>query len=294
MEWMCAECGRPHPKNSPPCKNCGAMQFEKTTVQIDSDEEEASTTGWTERVRPRKASTTGQGPSSIEWQCTECGRTQPKNSPPCSRCGNMHLEAVEVGETYDEEPTSGVSLLGVAKYAVAIVAVVLLVLALANAGLLTDSPAPTVENVPGDANRSSGLDLTVVESHVAERINEERASEGVGTLSLEPETSNIARYYNQLMVKRSEYPLDRSSDDVREEFRSCSNPANVYNQLGFESSDRRAIESYRSEAELSKAITIGWFTDADLRAIVLGDGSSLGVDVHVAPDGTVYATVSVC
>jgi len=39
-----------------------------------------------------------------EWRCTNCGRTTPRQNPPCSRCGNMSFERVEVHESdFDDE-----------------------------------------------------------------------------------------------------------------------------------------------------------------------------------------------
>lgn len=38
------------------------------------------------------------------WQCTNCGHEVPKNNPPCTRCGNMEFEQVEVREgDFDDE-----------------------------------------------------------------------------------------------------------------------------------------------------------------------------------------------
>lgn len=38
------------------------------------------------------------------WQCTNCGNEIPKNNPPCTRCGNMRFEQIEVHERdFDDE-----------------------------------------------------------------------------------------------------------------------------------------------------------------------------------------------
>lgn len=44
-----------------------------------------------------------------EWQCTNCGRSAPKNNPPCDRCGNMQFEQVEVRESDFEDEITGAS-----------------------------------------------------------------------------------------------------------------------------------------------------------------------------------------
>jgi uncharacterized protein YkwD len=278
MEWMCAECGKPHPKNSPPCNNCGAMQFEKTVVRQRSGE-------------------TDVNPTSVEWECTECGRSHPKNSPPCSRCGNMQLESVERNQPLDSgEISAGIGLSDVMKFAGALVVVGVLIFGMFNAGVLSQSQAPTVENVPGDANYSSGLDLSTVEYQIYDDINEERSSEGYETLPLEPKTADIAEYYNKKMVKKSEYPLEKSSKEVFDQFGSCSEPNLASNRLAYDSTtDKRAIDRYANEKELARALSSSWLSDSGTRPILLDDGvSSIGIDVHVAEDGSIYATVTFC
>lgn len=274
MEWMCAECGAPHPRNNPPCKNCGAMQFEKTVVR-QQPEDEVDT-------------------ASIEWECMECGRTHPKNNPPCSRCGNMQLESVEANQFDDDELSTGFGILDVAKLAGVLVVVGLLVFAGLNSGLLDQTRTPTVENVPGDANHSSDLELSTVEYQIYDAINEERSSEGMETVSLEPDVMDMAEYYNKLMVKRGEYPLSKSSEDVFEPF-SCS-PSLVYNQLNYESgTSGRAIDHYATEDELARELSDSWLTDSGTRPILLDEQPSrIGIDVHVAENGDIYATVTLC
>ena len=276
MEWMCAECGAPHPKNNPPCKNCGAMQFEKTVVQQQPEDEINST--------------------SVEWECTECGRTHPKNSPPCSRCGNMQLESVEANQFDEDELSGGLGAFDVAKFVGALAVVAVLLFAVTNAGILGHDSVPSVENVPGEANESSGLDLRTVEYQIYENINDARSTEGGETLSLEPDTSNIADYYNKLMVKRGEYPLETASRDVFDQFRSCNEPSLASNRLAYDyTTDERAVERYASEAELARTLSESWLEDSGTRPVLLdGRPSSVGIDVHVAENGDVYATVTFC
>lgn len=276
MEWMCAECSKPHAKNSPPCNNCGAMQFEKTVVRKRPDDDDAN-------------------PSNLRWECPECGRTHPKNSPPCSRCGNMQLEGVEVGESLDSgETEAGIGLLDVAKFVGAIAVVAVLLLGAVNAGILSQNQSPTVENVPGDANYSSGLDLQTVGFEIYEDINEKRVAEGREPISLEPATTEIAEYHNRLMVKRGEYPL-QSPNDVSGQFDSCSDWTLAFNRIQYENDQKRAIDAYRDEGELAEALSSSWFGETETRPTFLDERvSNVGVDVHVAEGGAVYATVAFC
>jgi len=279
MEWMCAECGAPHSNNNPPCKNCGAMQFKKTVVRQQPDDE--------------------INPASVEWQCPECGRTHPKNSPPCSRCGNMQLESVEANQFDEDETSGGLGLFDVAKLVGALAVVAVLVFAATNAGILgqtqtsiAEEPNPTVENVPGEANESSDLDLSTVEYRIYENINEVRSD----TLSLEPDTTRIAEYYNKLMVKRGKYPLDTSTTEIFNKFESCPNPNIVIYRLSYESgTERRAIDYYDNETHLAESLTDTWLQKSESRSRLLDeDSTNLGVDVHVAENGDTYATVTFC
>jgi hypothetical protein len=42
FEWVCQECGRRHPKHSPPCSRCGHMNLEKEPISYDVDDAEAA------------------------------------------------------------------------------------------------------------------------------------------------------------------------------------------------------------------------------------------------------------
>lgn len=274
MEWMCAECGALHQKNNPPCKECGAMQFEKTVVR-------------------RKPEDDNVDPANVEWECPECGRRHPKNNPPCSKCGNMQLDSVEVDHSTDEPVSAGFSTHDMLKAVGLITVVAVLIFGVLNTGVLNQS-SPTVNNVPGEANESSGLDLRTVEYNIYENINEERSIEGIGTLSVKSKPTEMAKYYNKLMVKRGQYPLNKSSKDVFKSF-SC-HPTLAYNRIGYESAtNERAIGYYSTEEELAREISRSWLSSSDTRPILLDEeSSSMGVDVHVAPNGDVYVTVVLC
>jgi uncharacterized protein YkwD len=255
------------------------MQFEKTTVQKQPEDE--------------------FDPDGIEWMCPECGRTHPKNSPPCSRCGNMQLESVKANQFDEDETSGGLGLFDVAKFVGALAVVAVLVFAATNAGILgqtqtsiAEEPNPTVENVPGEANESSDLDLSTVEYRIYENINEARSD----TLSLEPDTARIAEYYNKLMVKRGQYPLDTSTTKVFDKFGSCPNPNIAIYKLSYESeTEHRAIDYYDNETHLAETLTDSWLQHSEYRGRLLDeDSTDLGVDVHVAENGDTYATVTFC
>ncbi|WP_238479757.1 hypothetical protein [Natranaeroarchaeum sulfidigenes] len=74
MVYRCARCGKPHPRDDPPCTDCGHDSFE---------EYDDTTSGTVD---------TG---GNLVWQCQDCGREHVKHSPPCSRCGSQDLRKVE-------------------------------------------------------------------------------------------------------------------------------------------------------------------------------------------------------
>lgn len=45
-EWQCTECGTGHPRNTPPCRRCGNMQFERVAVESGDVSDYVPTTGW--------------------------------------------------------------------------------------------------------------------------------------------------------------------------------------------------------------------------------------------------------
>jgi rubrerythrin len=51
--WVCTECGREHPKNSPPCSRCGAATLEREQKCVDADE--LSSPGYLDVLTPRYA-----------------------------------------------------------------------------------------------------------------------------------------------------------------------------------------------------------------------------------------------
>ncbi|MUV57814.1 hypothetical protein [Halogeometricum sp. CBA1124] len=80
-----------------------------------------------------------------EWICTNCGRSAPKNNPPCDRCGNMQFEQVEVrASDFDDEVTAASTAdilrenAGVAVAAAAVLSVVVVAM-LASAGVFVVS-----------------------------------------------------------------------------------------------------------------------------------------------------------
>lgn len=50
--WICADCGRQHMRNNPPCSRCGSHDLEKTEQNYDDVQRELETPSWLEVAKP--------------------------------------------------------------------------------------------------------------------------------------------------------------------------------------------------------------------------------------------------
>lgn len=290
MKWRCTDCGKPHDENAPPCDNCGCWQFEKGVVRQVAADATQSGSGDT-------------GASTTEWRCPECGRRHTKNAPPCNRCGHMRLEPTAL--TADEIAMPRTGLRGWVdsggKYLAGIV-VVFALLAMAFAGVVDVpgiGPEPTVSDVPGHADRASGLNLSAVEREVHERTNRERRQEGLDPISYDAELAEIARYHNRGLVKwgySSPRTNERSIGGLYDQFGySCASPAGNANRIAkYGGVTERPVDEFANETELARVIVSEWLESEDIRGNLLGERDADGVDVHVDPDGNVFVTQTFC
>lgn len=134
MDWRCTNCGTTHPRNNPPCHECGGMEYDQMVVRLewecdscgeptDSPHEPCPNCGGEEfscisdtnsgpaplddevRVKPDAASEQDQQlHDNIVWECTDCGKQHMRNSPPCNRCGGTQLEKIPFEETITDPP----------------------------------------------------------------------------------------------------------------------------------------------------------------------------------------------
>ncbi|WP_302081353.1 hypothetical protein [Salinibaculum rarum] len=274
MDWRCEWCGKPHEENDPPCDNCGHGAFEKAVV------------------RRTDLADDGALESTTVWVCTECGRTHTKHSPPCSRCGNHKLVREE--QRVDDDELSVPSYLDLLTPRYVLGLVVVLVLAGVFLGGLTgvlDVPGfgnevPEVENVPGDPDTAGSMNLTNVETAYLDSVNDARANASDGRISRNDRLDEVAEYTNRRLVK-SEYGDGSlpSRDHIAELVGdSC--------QSGFtlESYTVRG-GNYTSGDALGSAFASKQFADSKISA---ASTTTVGMDVHTAPDGTVFLTQIVC
>ena len=271
MAYRCERCGDVYSEDDPPCDNCGHQWFEEVTADVDS---------------------TGD----LVWACTECGNLHVKNSPPCNRCGNHTFRKRDADFEVDDATAPGyLDLIGpgyVAAVAVGLAVLAILVLVILGVVPLPEALGgqPTVGNAPGNASTAGGLSLDRAESAFLAAANDRRTSAGQSELSRDDRLDAMATYYNQKRVKADyadgEPPELRGLPD-RFDYR-CSNALSA--AWVPDGGDLGTVGEFETAAALGEGLAAAF----DGTEVVTGNHSTVGVDVHAAPDGTVYAAVFVC
>ncbi len=278
MEWRCEWCEKPHEENDPPCDNCGHGSFEKAVRQVNHE----------------------TVPGGTVWICQDCGRSHQRNSPPCKRCGSADLELREGPPETDPLDEIGTRWLDVLepKYVAGYAAVALLlgVLLLSVAGIISlptlggpDGPPPVPE-APGSADSAGGLSLAAVEGAYVAELNERREAEGAGPLDRNATSDEAAAYYNKATVADAVGEGDGPNRDAFSRFAlPCDRPSVVSYRVAPERTGQ-PIGDFENETALATALVDSYVE----RGNAFSDGDTVGVDVHVAPDDTVFVTYVVC
>ncbi|MDS0282904.1 hypothetical protein [Haloarcula onubensis] len=278
MEWRCEWCEKPHEENDPPCDNCGHGTFEKAVQQVNHE----------------------VVPGGTVWVCQDCGRSHQRNSPPCKRCGGANLELREGPPETDPLDEIGTRWLDVLepKYVAgyAAVAVLLAVLLLSAVGVISlptfggPTGPPPVPDAPGSADSVGDLSLAGVEDAYVAELNERRTAEGAGALARNTTGDEAAAYYNKATV--AAVAGDGAGPD-REAFSrfalACEQPAVVSYRVAPERTGG-SVSEFENESALAAALVDSYVE----RGNAFRAGDTVGVDVHVAPDDTVFVTYVVC
>ena len=273
MKRRCTWCGREYDSEDPPstCGTCGRESFEN----VSEDDTSPFVSG------------------SLVWACTECGREHVKHSPPCSRCGNHDLERRE-SDGDDLGDVSSPGYLAVGKPYLAGIAIVVGLVALVVTGVV---PFPGVggppepPTAPGDSDRSSGLDLGVVETSLHERFESERGAVGSAGRTLGGDGTDAYIAYRTRHEVAVEFdPEYGGSMPSAGEFdlRCASQPTLGVAPMGVD------IDQFDDESAFAGAIAEELLADGDVREAVLGERNSEAITVHVAPDGTVFVGYMTC
>ena len=282
MEWRCEWCGKPHEENDPPCDNCGHGTYERAVTQVNHEVVEGEPV----------------------WVCQDCGREHVKNSPPCKRCGGSDFERRFGPPETDPVDEIGTGWLDVieAKYVVgylavaALLALILLttlgVVSLPGLGTATSGPPPAVPAAPGSATTASGLDLAATEDAYVSVLNDRRTAAGVASLGRNETADTAAAYYNKARVASQYDDGDAPSREALSRFPlACERPTVVSYVVAYDRTPQ-SVSDFPDERALATDLLDSYFErGAPFRAAETG---TVGVDVHVAPDGRVFVTYVVC
>ena len=264
MTWECGDCGET--TDEPPCDACGSESG-----------------NWDRFV----------------WVCTGCGKQQSRHNPPCSRCGTMQFEKRPPDYlALDNDELAGPSYLELAKPALPILGILALVGVLVFGGVVSvPSPlmnamsgqGPHVSTVPGQADTANGMDLESAESKVHERVNDRREADGLEPLSIRSGLDDLATFENRNRVvdNYDGGTVHGSSEDIsigcqRRVTLLISSSSNT----GTLTPD---IDDFESEDELARALVEKVARESGAWMAVEEARYGYGVDVHVAPDGTIWA-----
>jgi hypothetical protein len=280
MEWRCEWCEKPHEENDPPCDNCGHGTFEKAVTQVNDE----------------------VVPGGAVWVCQECGRTHQRHSPPCKRCGGVDFERREgppETDPLDEIGTRWVDVIE-AKYVAgyAVVAVLLAVLLLNVFGVVTlpgagaAGPPAVPEDVPGEAETVGTLSLSATEDAFVAELNERRESEGAAALGRNATADEAAAFYNKALVASLYGDGERPDADAVGRFPlGCDRPSLVSYRVAPERTGQ-PVGEFESEDALATALVDSYVERGE--PFRNGELGTVGVDIHVAPDDTVFVTYVVC
>ena len=262
MGWQCDDCGTV--STSPPCDECGSESGEYT---------------------------------GFVWVCSDCGRQSAKNNPPCPRCGGMDLEQrrPDYSDIDDEISVPGYAQL--AKPLVPLFLVVAIVVALFATGVVplpedldVALNGPRVVDTPGSADEAGGLNLSDVESGILDRVDGYRAERGEDALARDDTLADMATFATQRQVA-GEYDGGSVRGGLRDFSPDCQ-PAILL--LGSTDGGGATIDDFENESAAARALFDALVAEADSSAAIEDATDAHGVDVHVAPDGRIYAAYAVC
>lgn len=286
MKWRCTWCGEPHAEDDPPCDACGHNAFERAVVRE----------GESESTADAAAGRTVDTGTTYVWTCPNCGRAHVKNNPPCSRCGNPELEKTEQDYADVDRDLATPSWLEIAKPYAPLFVVVGIVVLLFATGIVSPSILPGIgtpspPDAPGEGTEAAGLDLETTEREIHNQLEAEREAAGEQSRTYDDGIAAYAEYRNRQLVV-SEYGDDDPGDTPRpNEFDPDCGERDLL--LGPLTVDGVAIDDYADEsafaADLAEELLSSRFGNE-----VQSGYDAEGIDVHVAPDDSVYVMYGIC
>jgi hypothetical protein len=278
MKWRCEWCEKPHEENDPPCDNCGHGTFEKAVTQVSTE----SVSG---------------GPV---WVCEDCGRVHQKHSPPCTRCGGADLSRRT--DPPDTDPAADIDTawrdILEPKYVVGylLAAGLLAFLGLSAVGVVSlpggeqSAGPPEIPTPPGSGETIGTISLSDTENEYVDRLNEYRANESAGSLRRNDSLGRAAAYYTKSVVGARYGTGSRPDRDRLTDFSlPCDRPQIVSYQVALERTGRPAA-GFETERAIASALVTSYVE----RGKPFVEGDAIGIDIHIAPDGTAVITYVVC
>jgi len=262
MAWECDECGTR--STSPPCDECGSEVGEYT---------------------------------GFVWVCPDCGRQSAKNNPPCPRCGGMDLEQRRPDYSDIDAETTVPGYAQLAKPLVPLLLVVAVVVALFATGVVplpedldVALNGPRVVDAPGSADEAGGLNLSDVESGILDRVDDYRAERGGDALSRDDSLADTVTFANQREVA-ADYDGGRVVGGLRDFSPDCRGPVFL---LGSTDDGGTTVDDFENESAAADALFDVLVSRTDSSTAIEAATDGHAVDVHVAPDGRIYAAYTVC
>ncbi|WP_435360699.1 hypothetical protein [Haloarchaeobius sp. DFWS5] len=153
---------------------------------------------------------------------------------------------------------------------------------------------PYVADAPGHADEANGLDLAAVESQVLDEVNRQRSTDGLSALSMGSTLDDLATFENQRRVTTA---YDGGTvHGSRDEFSpGCGGPVRLLvSDDPAEASLAPNVDDFESEDDLATYIARMVVDEPTMRDALDRSQSGYGVDVHVAPDGSIWVVHTVC
>ncbi|MFC6955553.1 hypothetical protein [Halorubellus litoreus] len=223
----------------------------------------------------------------FEWRCEHCGERTPKHNPPCSNCGGMSLEKVPLDGERDVREAE--SLLGTSRRALVGYGVAGAVAVFGGGYLLYEEyTPPAIPDAPGSAERAGGISLVTVEDAILAGVNAERDA----PLAADGRVVDAARYATAYTVTTGE---DGSARELFGRLRDFRLGRFQFVRRIFTGGEgERAIEGFADADAVADAFLRNLLGDDEVREFLTSERFEHGsADVHVAPNGDVYASVVV-
>jgi hypothetical protein len=154
------------------------------------------------------------------------------------------------------------------------------------------APDLTVPDAPGEAETVGTLSLSATEDAYVTALNDRRTGEGADAVTRNASADEAAAYYNKGLVDAYAGDGDQpDADAVSRVSAGCADPVLVSYRVAPDRTGQPVAE-FDDETALATALVDSYVErGVSFRAAPTG---IVGVDIHVAPDDTVFVTHVLC